>query len=76
MNARELREEEETNHKQSNASDTVNCLPEIGFQIKHISPLRCPKGMCLFQPSQVILKIKLELSFLNQSKDRSLRKTL
>jgi hypothetical protein len=65
-----------TNHKQSNASDTVNGLPEIGFLMKHISPLRCPKGLGLFQPSQVILKIELELSFLNHSKDGSLRKTL
>lgn len=35
-------------------------LPEFGIQIKPKSPLRCPKGLGIFEPSQVIPQIELE----------------
>jgi hypothetical protein len=43
VNVRELREKgnklQAIKHK-----DMTICLPEYGFQMKHISLLRCPKG--------------------------------
>jgi hypothetical protein len=55
--------------KKSNTKDTMIYLPELGFQTKPTSPLRQPKGLGLFQPSQVILKIKLESSDFSRSRD-------
>lgn len=40
INARELKEEGKTNHKQQ--TTWTICLPEFGFQMKPMFPLRCP----------------------------------
>lgn len=52
------------------------CLFEFGFPTKPMSPLRCPKVLGLFQPSQVILKIKLESCLFSRLRDQSLHKVL
>jgi hypothetical protein len=71
--ARELRKENgKTNHKQNNTNDMTICLPEFGFQMKPTSPLRCPKGLGLFQSSQAIPEVELEFSLFSQSRDLSL----
>jgi hypothetical protein len=35
------------------------CLPKFGLQTKHMSSMRCLKGLGLFQASQVIRYIEL-----------------
>jgi hypothetical protein len=52
------------------------CLPKFGFQIKPTSPLRCPKRLGLFQPSQAIPQIELESSLSSRSNDLSPHKAI
>jgi hypothetical protein len=63
INAREHREERRTQIANNQTQRHDICLSKFGFQIKHMSLLRCSKGSGLFQPCQLIPKIKRE-SFL------------
>jgi hypothetical protein len=70
-------ERERGNKSQStNTIYTTICLPKFRFQMKSTSLLRCPKGPCLFQPSHVIPKIKLESSLFYRLRYLSLREVL
>ena len=71
---RELREGEgETNRKQNNTNDTMICLLEFGFQMKHTSSLRCPKGPNFLKPSHAIPQIELESSLYSDERTKTLR---
>jgi hypothetical protein len=72
--ARELRERKEKQiASKTTQMDVVIYLPEFGFQMKHMSLLRCPKGPGLFQPSQVIPHIELETSLYSDERPESPR---
>jgi hypothetical protein len=70
-----IRRKEENKSKTIKYKDTTICLPEFGFYTKPMSPLRCPKALGLFKPSQVILKIKIDPSLFNSSLSRQYLKS-
>jgi hypothetical protein len=74
--ARELGEGEgKTNRKQNNINGCGDLFTVVQFPMKPTSLLRCPNGLGLFQPSQVIPQIKLESSLYSDERVKSLRGT-